>query len=135
MKFEVLLRVTTNEGMDAVANHEVFRSSLPPKLLEGPAADEYRRRFLKNTQETSTATANALFTMPDITGRLVELTVPTWICYGENNTSPLEFSDILLDRLPTCTRVILPGSGHFTIWDSTEAILSVFKDFLVPPHL
>jgi 3-oxoadipate enol-lactonase len=129
--FEMLLQLADQEGMEAVFNHEEFRRLLPPKLLKGPFAEEYRRRFLKNTPETYAATANALFTMPDLTGRLGEITVPTWICYGENDPGPLDFSDVYLDRIPNCTRVILPGSGHFPIWDKTEAFLAALEDFLV----
>ncbi len=129
--FEAILRVATEEGMEAVFNHNEFRRLLPPNLLEGPLAEEYRKCFLKNTPETYAATANALFTMPDLTGRLGEISVPTWVCYGENDAGPLAFSDIYLERIPNCTRVILPGSGHFPIWDSTEAFLAALDDFLV----
>ncbi|MFQ5916135.1 MAG: alpha/beta fold hydrolase [Nitrospinota bacterium] len=128
--FEVLQRVAAEEGMEAVFNHNEFRRLIPPKMLEGPPGQEYRKRFLKNTPETYAASANALFTMPDLTGRLGEISVPTWVCYGENDPGPLDFSDIYLERIPNCTRVILPGSGHFPIWDSTGAFLAALEDFL-----
>ncbi len=128
--FEVLLRVATEEGIEAVFNHNEIRRLLPPQLLEGPLAEEYRKRFLKNTPETYAASANALFTMPDLTGRLGEISVPTWVCYGENDPGPLDFSDVYLERIPNCTRVMLPGSAHFPIWDSTEAFLTALQDFL-----
>ena len=128
--FEVLHQLALEEGMEAVFNHHEFRRLLPPKMIEGPLAEEYRERFLKNTPETYAATANALFTMPDVTGRLGEFSVPTWVCYGENDPGPLDFSDIYLERIPNCTRVILPGSGHFPIWDATMAFLEALEKFL-----
>ncbi len=116
--------------MEAVFHPNEYRWLLPSQLLEGPLAEEYRERCLKNTPETYAASANALFTMPDLTGRLGEISVPTWVCYGENDPGPLDFSDVYLERIPNCTRVILPGSGHFPIWDSTEALLEALDDFL-----
>ena len=128
--FEVLHRLAVEEGMEAVFNHQEFRRLLPPKMLEESLAEEYHECFLKNTPETYAATANALFTMPDLTGRLGEISVPTWVCYGENDPGPLVFSDIYLERIPNCTRAILPGSEHFPIWDATEALLEAMEDFM-----
>ena len=48
-RFEVLQKVAFEEGMEAVFNHHEFRGFLPSKMLEGPLAEEYRERFLKNT--------------------------------------------------------------------------------------
>lgn len=128
--FEVLHQLSLKEGMEAVFNHHEFRRLLPPKMLEGPLAVEYKKRFLKNTPDTYAASASALFTMPDLVGRLSEISVPTWICYGENDPGPLDFSDIYLEHIPDCTRVILPGSGHFPIWDATDAMMAALDDFL-----
>lgn len=128
--FAVLHRLALAEGMEAVFAHQEFRRLLPLKMLEGALGEEYRQRFLKNTPETYAATANALFTMPDLTDRLGEISVPAWICYGENDPGPLDFSDVYLQRIPNCTRVILPGSGHFPIWDATEAFMAALEDFL-----
>lgn len=128
--FEAKLRIATEEGIEALFNHNQFRRLRPRQLLEGPLGEEYRKRFLKNTPGTYAATANALFTMPDLTGRLGEISVPTWVCYGENDSGPLAFSDVYLERIPNCTRVIVPGAGHFPHWDSTEAFLAALEDFL-----
>ena len=129
--FEELHRIAIEEGMEAVFHHNEFRRLLPPQLLEGPFAEEYRKRFLKNTPETYLATANALFTMPNLTDRLDEISAPTWICYGENDAGPLDFSDVYLERIPNCTRAILPDSGHFPFWDSTDAFLAALDEFLL----
>ena len=128
--FEVLHQLSLKEGMEAVFEHHEFRRLLPPKMLEGPLAKEYKTRFLKNTPDTYAATANALFKMPDLTGRLGEISVPTLICYGENDPGPLDFSDIYLERISDCTRIILPNSGHFPIWDATDALMEAFDEFL-----
>ena len=128
--FEELVQIARKEGMEAVFHHNEFRRLLPSGMVEGPFAEEYRRRFLKNTADTYAWTGNALFTMPDLTGRLGNIAVPTWVCYGENDPGPLDFSDIYLERIPNCARTILPGSGHFPIWDSTEKFLAALDEFL-----
>ena len=128
--FEVLHELSLKEGMEAVFNHQEFRRLLPPNMLEGPHAAEYKTRFLKNTPDTYAASANALFSMPDLVGRLGEISVPTWICYGENDPGPLDFSDIYLEQIPDCTRTILPDSGHFPIWDATDAMMAALDEFL-----
>lgn len=128
--FETLLQVAKEKGIEAVYNHPEYRRQLPPIMLEGPLAEEYKRRFLKNTPKTYADTANALFSMPDLTGRLGEIRVPAWVCYGEHDAGPLDFSDIYLNHIPNCTRVILKGSGHFPIWDNTESFFAALEEFL-----
>ncbi len=129
-RFQKLLETATNEGMAAVFNHELMSASRPPGLREGPMLEEYRRRFLKNTPETYAATANALFTMPDLTGRLGEISVPAWVCYGSDDAGPLVFSEIYKERILDCTLSIIPGSGHFPMWDNTEKFLAALDGFL-----
>ncbi len=130
-RFQSLLETATHEGMEAVFDHELMRASRPPGLREGPKLEEYRRRFLKNTPATYAATANALFTMPDLTGRLGEISVPAWVCYGGNDAGPLDFSEIYKERIPDCVLSIIPGSGHFPMWDNTEKFLAAFDNFVV----
>ena len=129
-RFESLLRIAQEEGMEAVLAHRLTQGFIPPALREGPFAEEYRERYLKNTPETYTATANALFTMPDLTGRLGEISSPTWICYGENDAGPLTFNEIFLKRIPDCSGAIIPGSDHFPMWDNTDTFLSKLDSFL-----
>mgnify|MGYP002029353720 CR=1 FL=1 len=67
----------------------------------------------------------------NLTDRLDEISAPTWICYGENDAGPLDFSDIYQERIPNCTRTILPDSGHYPFWDSTDAFLAALDAFLL----
>ena len=98
---------------------------------EGALAAENRERFLKNTPETYASTGNALFTMPDLTPRLGEIKVPTWICHGGEDEGPLAFSDVYAEGVPTSRREVIPGSGHHPIWDNTGLFMAKLDEFLV----
>jgi len=128
--FEELYRFAREQGMEALFEHPEFRRLIPANMLAGGIGAEYRGQFLKNTPQTYADTASALFTMPDLRDRLGRIGVPTWVCYGENDPGPLDFSDVYLEKIPDCTRTVLPGSGHFPIWDATEAFLEALKGFL-----
>ncbi|MEE9276730.1 MAG: alpha/beta hydrolase, partial [bacterium] len=126
----VLREIALTEGMEAIMAHNQFRRLLPPVLLEGPTAEEYRANFAKNTPQGYAATADALLHMEDLTERLGAISVPTWVCYGEHETEPIKYGDIYMARIPNCTRVILPDSGHFPIWDCTEPFLEAVHEFM-----
>ena len=128
--FEGLLAQAGREGMSAIFDSENYQSRVPPQLREGELARELRERFLKNTPETYAATANALFTMPDLVCRLGEIGAPTWVCHGGNDEGPLDFSEVYLEGVPTCRRVIIAGSGHHPIWDNTGEFMDEVGAFL-----
>ena len=128
--FEGLLEIARSDGLDTIFDSENYQSRVPPQLREGELAVEFRERFLKNTPETYAATGNALFTMPDLTGRLDEIKVPTWVCHGGDDEGPLAFSDVYNEGLPTARRVIISGSGHHPIWDNTDLFMSKLDEFL-----
>ncbi len=129
-RFESNLRMAREKGIEAVLEHRFKNALVPRKILKEPLAGEYRAHFLKNTPETYASTTNALFTMPDLRVRLSGISAPTWICYGENDAGPLDFSDIYLERIPGSTRSIIPDAGHFPEWDNTEVFLEELDRFL-----
>ena len=128
--FKFLHLLAQEKGMEAVFKHEEFRRLLPSQMLEGSLAEDYKKKFLKNTPDTYAWSASALFTMPNLVEQLKEISIPTWVCYGENDHGPLDFSDIYLEKIPNCSRTIISNSGHFPIWDATEKMMKELEDFL-----
>ena len=128
--FEEQLRVAESQGMEALLEFKMRRGEIPKPLRAGPLAREYAERFLKNTPRTFADTASALFTMPDLREQLSNISVPTWVCYGENDAGPLDFSDSYLSNVPGCARSIIPDAGHSVFWDQTDAFIAEMEKFL-----
>jgi len=113
-----------------VFEHPEFRSLIPKNMLSGETGEEYRKSFLRNTPQTYSDTAEALFTMPDLSDKLHRIAVPTWVCYGADDPGPMAYSEAYRKNIPDCTLCLLKGPGHFPIWDSTESFLSELFKFL-----
>ena len=128
--FKELYDLARAEGMEAVFEHPEFRSLIPKNMLSGETGEEYRKSFLRNTPQTYSDTAEALFTMPDLSDKLHRIAVPTWVCYGADDPGPMAYSEAYRKNIPDCTLCLLKGSGHFPIWDSTESFLSELFKFL-----
>ncbi|MEK6712020.1 MAG: alpha/beta hydrolase, partial [Nitrospinota bacterium] len=128
--FAVLHRLAVEKGMEAVFEHPEFRSLVPPRMLEEGGGQEYRRSFLRNTPQTYADTAEALFSMPDLSARLKNISVPTWVCYGADDPGPMAYADAYKKNIPDCTPCILQGSGHFPVWDNPEGLLREMFKFL-----
>ncbi|MBI2179172.1 MAG: alpha/beta hydrolase, partial [Candidatus Tectomicrobia bacterium] len=110
--------------------HPEFRSLIPAGMLAGETGKAYRESFLRNTPQTYADTAEALFSMPDLSARLKDISVPTWVCYGADDPGPMAYAEAYKKNIPDCTPCILKGAGHFPIWDSTESFLSELFKFL-----
>lgn len=78
--FKFLHLLAQEKGMESVFKNEEFRRLLPSQMLEGSLAKDYKKRFLQNTPDTYAWSASALFTMPNLVGRLNEIFIPTWVC-------------------------------------------------------
>ena len=128
--FDEQLAVAQSEGMEALYAFKMRREEIPESLREGPQAAEYKERFLKNTPETFADTANALFTMPDLRDELHKISVPTWVCHGENDAGPLDFSEVYAKHVPDCATSIIPDAGHSVFWDQPQAFIAQMEQFL-----
>ncbi|MDA1000740.1 MAG: alpha/beta hydrolase [bacterium] len=130
-RFRTLQKVAEEEGIEAVMAHPLVTSHIPKSYLEGPGGEEYRRHYLKNTPQSYRDAGAALFTMPDLTGRLGEIGVPAWFCVGENEAPGIvAFSEQCERDIPNCTRSVIPGCGHFPMQDNTSGFLSELENFL-----
>ena len=103
--------------MEALHEFKLRRDEVPEGLREGPLAAEYRENFLKNTPQTFADTAHALFSMPVLRDELHKISVPTWVCHGENDAGPIDFSEVYAKHVPDCTTSIIPDAGHSSFWD------------------
>ncbi len=128
--FSEHLQVAQSEGMEVLHEFKMRRGEIPESLREGPLAAEYRERFLKNTPETFADTANALFTMPDLSGELHKISVPTWVCHGENDAGPIDFREVYRNNVPDCATSIIPDAGHSVFWDQPGAFIDRMEAFL-----
>ena len=128
--FDEQLAVAQSEGMEALYAFKLRREEIPESLREGPLAAEYKERFLKNTPETFADTANALFTMPVLRDQLHQISVPTWVCHGENDAGPIDFSEVYRNNVPDCATSIIPDAGHSVFWDQPDAFIAQMEKFL-----
>lgn len=128
--FEEHLKVAETEGMEALHEFKLRRDEVPEGMREGPLAAEYRQNFLKNTPQTFADTAHALFTMPVLRDELHKISVPTWVCHGENDAGPIDFSEVYAKHVPDCTTSIIPDAGHSSFWDQPEAFIAQMEQFL-----
>ena len=128
--FKEQLRVVESEGMEALLAFKMRRGEIPESLRDGPLAREYAALFLKNTPRTFADTANALFTMPDLRARLSDISAPTWVCYGERDAGPLDFSGVYSENVPDCSLSIISDAGHSVFWDQPNAFIAEMSRFL-----
>ncbi len=129
-RFEFLRKLALEEGMETVLASKEMRATLPQDYIDGASAEEFRKRFLKNTPADFAAAADAILQTPDMTGRLGEIQAPTWVCMGEKDAGPMAFGEMFEERIPNCVKTIIPACGHFPMQDAPEAFSSAFDDFV-----
>ena len=82
-RFELLRELALDEGVEAALDSEGMQATLPREYIDGASAEEFRRRFLKNTPEDYAAAVDAILGTPDMRERLGEIHIPAWACMGE----------------------------------------------------
>jgi pimeloyl-ACP methyl ester carboxylesterase len=67
----------------------------------------------------------------DVVARLGEITVPTDVVWGEEDTwLPLATASAVRDAIPGARLHVVPGAGHFLTEDAPEAFLAVLGEVL-----
>lgn len=127
-RFEHLKVLATEDGLAAVFDSDLFAFALPEawKKNLGPA----RQHFLRNTPRSFCAAIDSILTMPDLRGRLGEISVPVWACAGENDAGPLAFTELCEKKIEACYRTMVPGCGHYPMLDATEEFFCHLEKFL-----
>ena len=129
-RFELLRKMALEEGMETVLASKEMRATLPQDYIDGASAEEFRKRFLKNTPTDFAAAADAILQTPDMRERLSEIHVPAWVCVGEGDAGAMAFGEMFEERIPNCVKTIIPACGHFPMQDAPEAVSSAFDDFV-----
>ena len=68
--------------------------------------------------------------MPDLRDELHRISVPTWVCHGENDAGPIAFSEVYRNNVPDCATSIIPDAGHSVFWDQPDAFIAQMEQFL-----
>ncbi|MDR0857548.1 MAG: alpha/beta hydrolase [Oscillospiraceae bacterium] len=67
----------------------------------------------------------------DMRGRLREITVPTLLIWGENDTAtPLSDAKLMAAQIADCGLVTVAGAGHYAHLDNPALVYSVIDSFL-----
>lgn len=128
--FELFADLAKRQGMAAVWNHERYQARLPRLFREDPARREsYKAAFLKARPEGYVAAIGSILSMPDLMARLGEIRCPTLALAGaEDPAAP--FADAVATKVPTATKVLIPGAGHFPHLETPAAFNEALRKFL-----
>lgn len=67
----------------------------------------------------------------DLSAELERITVPALlVCGEEDKMTPPEFSRFMADRIPGAELRIVPGAGHFIMWETAGVLNEVLGDFI-----
>ena len=127
-----LATVAREQGAAAIAERML------PKLLgettrrERPGIVERVRTMIESTPpETIARLLGALADRADSTERLVEISVPTLVIAGEEDSlAPARETAEWASRIPDCRFVSLPAAGHLPNMETPEAFNAQVKRFL-----
>ncbi len=128
--FELFADVAKRQGMEAVWALEKYQGRLPRLMKESPALlSQYKAGFLKNRPEGYAGAINAIITMPDLVPRLGELKCRTLALAGsEDPAAP--FVDAVAANMPSATKELIPGAGHFPHLETPDLFNVAIRKFL-----
>ena len=98
--------------------------------MNNPELVEYLGSFMEQaSQEAAIAGANALETRPDSAATLSEITVPTLILTGEEESLyPYEIAQSMNEGILNSELVVLPGAAHAAVIEAAdEANAAILK--------
>jgi len=66
----------------------------------------------------------------DVRDDATNITIPTLLIYGENDTAtPVAFGELLHEAIDGSTLEVLPGAGHFVHLDRTSDVVKAIREF------
>ncbi|MFF8673978.1 alpha/beta fold hydrolase [Streptomyces sp. NPDC015242] len=129
---EVRARVEGAERMLAVPPQE-FAPTLPGLFAGTPPAEAVRLLSVMSaaTRPGSMRTELTVMAEADLSGLLPAITVPTLLLWGElDRRSPVDpVARAFLAAIPEATLVVLPGVGHLSNIEATEAFNRTVREF------
>lgn len=128
--FEMFADVAKKQGMESVWALDKYQARLPRSMKESPVLlSQYKAGFLKNRPEGYAGAINAIIIMPDLMPRLGELKCRTLALVGaEDPAAP--FADAVAAKVPTATKEIIPGAGHFPHLERPDLFNAAIRKFL-----
>lgn len=128
--FELFADVAKKQGMEAVWALDRYQARLPRLVRETAGLREsFKARFLKNRPEGYAGAIGAIMAMPDLVPRLGEIRCHTLALVGaEDPAAP--FVDAVAAKVPTATKAIIPGAGHFPHLETPDAFDEAVRKFL-----
>ncbi len=93
--------------------------------------ESFKAGFLKNRPEGYAGAIGAILSMPDLVPRLGEIRCRTLALVGaEDPAAP--FVDVVAAKVPTATKAIIPGAGHFPHLETPDLFNAAIRNFLAP---
>jgi 3-oxoadipate enol-lactonase len=125
---EASINLVETQGVAAMLDKQI------PRLLSANASDSLRaqvRRLGEQSPATVIAGIRALRDRPDRTPELASIKVPTLLVVGTDDvlSPPAEFEDMAA-RIPQARTVLIPGAGHLSCLEKTEAFSAALMGFL-----
>lgn len=66
----------------------------------------------------------------DLTAQLEGIAVPALlVCGEEDKMTPPEFSRFMAEKIPGAKLLLVPGAGHFVMWETAGALNDALGDF------
>ncbi len=128
--FELFVDTARRQGMEAVWANDKYQARLPRMIKENPAIlTQYKAEFLKARPEGYAAAIGAILSMSDLVPRLGEIRCPTLALVGSEDPGA-PFVDAVAAKVPTATKVVIPGAGHFPHLETPAAFNEALRQFL-----
>ncbi len=128
--FEFFAEMPEHEGMAAVWAHQRFQAALPRLIKENRDLQEsFKAGFLAARPRSYAAAIGALISMQDPIPRASEIRRPTLVVTGEEDPN-FPFAEAFAARVPTATKVVIPGAGHYPQLETPDAFNEAVRRFL-----
>lgn len=128
-QYEALLQVAKEQGISEDLGEVVAQI-----LFHGSIPAEERRRWIKRWMDIGVAVegeARAVFDRGDISGRMGEITAPTLVVHGAEDTPiPVEVARRYAPTIPGATLVEIPDCGHTSPCEKAGEVTRAILDFL-----
>lgn len=117
---------------------EPFIESVVPRLL-GEATrrarpdlvDAARRMMLRMTPQGINAVQRGMAERPDSVPTLPTINVPTLILAGDEDVlSPVADAELMRRNIPGSQLRIVPRAGHYAVWEQSEEVGKILRQFL-----
>jgi pimeloyl-ACP methyl ester carboxylesterase len=124
-------RTLAREGMEGFRAAFDRAGELPERLkYDTNYANWFNRLFSKNRPESLNKALDAILTMPRLTTRLGEISVPTLAIVGENDLPFLELTSYYERAIPRGQAHVVPGCSHYPMCDQPHDFNEIIGAFL-----